>query len=197
VLTNEVPERSAGPPSGPPPGRRRRRWRVAGLVALVLLIGLGAATARLFVWPARGMPARVDAIVMLDGPGDRLHTAEALAWQHRAGTLVVSRGSPVYGHGTSCAARIPGVRVICFNPQPPTTQGEAQFAGRLARQYHWRSIVLVTITPQDTRARIRMERCFSGQVYVMTAPMPRHDWPYEIAYEWTATIKALTINRSC
>ena len=117
------------------------------------------------------MPARVDAIVMLDGPGDRLHTAEALAWQHRAGTLVVSRGSPVYGHGTSCAARIPGVRVICFNPQPSTTQGEAQFAGRLARQYHWRSIVLVTITPQDTRARIRMERCFSGQVYVMTAPI--------------------------
>jgi hypothetical protein len=77
------------------------------------------------------------------------------------------------------------------------TQGEAQFAGRLAKRYHWRSIALVTITPQDTRARIRMERCFSGQVYVMTAPMPRHDWPYEIAYEWAATIKALTVNRSC
>jgi hypothetical protein len=196
VLTNEVPERSAYPPPGPPP-RGRRRWRIAGTVALVLLIAFGAATARLFVWPARGLPGRVDAIVMLDGPGGRLRTAEALAWQHRAGTLVVSRGSPVYGHGTSCAARIPGVRVICFNPHPDTTQGEAEFAGRLARQYHWRSIALVTITPQDTRARIRMERCFAGQVYVMTAPMPWHDWPYEIAYEWGATIKSLTINRSC
>jgi hypothetical protein len=196
VLTNEVPERSADPPAGPPQ-RRRWRWRIGGTVALALLIAFGAVTARLFVWPARGMPARVDAIVMLDGPGDRLHTAEELAWQHRAGTLVVSRGSPVYGRGSSCAAQIPGVRVICFNPHPNTTQGEAEFAERLAKQYHWRSIALVTITPQDTRARIRMERCFSGQVYVMTAPMPRHDWPYEIAYEWAATIKALTVNRSC
>jgi hypothetical protein len=41
------------------------------------------------------------------------------------------------------------------------------------------------------------ERCFSGQVYVMTAPVPLRDWPYEIAYEWGATIKALTVNRSC
>jgi hypothetical protein len=68
--------------------------------------------------------------------------------------------------------------VICFNPHPNATQGVAEFAGRLAKQYHWRSIALVTITPQDTRARIRMERCFSGQVYVMTAPMRLHDWPY-------------------
>jgi hypothetical protein len=30
------------------------------------------------------------------------------------------------------------------------------------------------------------ERYFSGQVYVMTAPMPLRDWPYEIAYEWGA-----------
>jgi len=37
--------------------------------------GLGAATARLFIWPDRGMPAHVSAIVMLNGPGDRLDTA--------------------------------------------------------------------------------------------------------------------------
>ena len=42
-----------------------------------------------------------------------------------------------------------------------------------------------------------MERCFSGHVYVMTAPIPASFWPYELAYEWAATIKALTINRSC
>jgi hypothetical protein len=110
---------------------------------------------------------------------------------------VISRGSAVYGHGSSCAAQIPGVRVICFHPSPDTTQGEAEFAGRLARRYHWHSIALVTITPQDSRARLRMQRCFAGRVYVVTAPMPGYDWPYEIAYEWAATIKALTVNRSC
>jgi hypothetical protein len=40
--------------------------------------------------------------------------------------------------------------------------GESEFAGRLARKYHWQSMVLVTTTPQDTRARLRVERCFSG-----------------------------------
>jgi hypothetical protein len=67
----------------------------------------------------------------------------------------------------------------------------------MAHQYHWHSVALVTITAQDSRARLRMERCFSGHVYVMTAPTPVKYWPYELAYEWAATIKALTINRSC
>jgi hypothetical protein len=31
----------------------------------------------------------------------------------------------------------------------------------------------------------------------MTAPIPAAMWPYELAYEWAATAKALTINRSC
>ena len=166
-------------------------------VATVLVIAFGVATARLYVWPARGMPARVDAIVMMDGPGNRLHTAEELAWAGRARVLVVSRGSAYYGRGSICAPPIPGVKVICFDPDPATTQGEAEFAGRLASQYHWHSIALVTIRPQASRARLRMKRCFAGQVYVMTAGMPVYDWPYELAYEWAATVKALTVNRGC
>lgn len=42
-----------------------------------------------------------------------------------------------------------------------------------------------------------MERCFTGHVYVMTAPIPWHMWPYQLAYEWAATVKALVVNRSC
>lgn len=195
MLTNEVPGRSAD--AAPQQRKRRIRRRTLAITALVLVAAFSAATARLFVCPATGMPARVDAIVMMDGPGYRLHTALGLAWQDRAPVLVVSRGSTFYGHGSSCAPPIPQVKVICFDPNPATTQGEAEFAGRLAKQYHWHSIALVTITPQDSRARLRMERCFSGHVYVMTAPMPFYYWPYEIAYEWGATVKALTVNRSC
>jgi hypothetical protein len=190
-----VPEASAG--AAP----HRRKWRIrrrtVAITALLLAVAFGAATARLFVWPAAGMPARVDAIVMMDGPGYRLHTALDLARQDRAQVLVISRGSAVYGHGSTCAPPIPRVKVICFDPNPATTQGEAEFASRLAKHYHWHSIALVTITPQDSRARLRMERCFSGHVYVMTAPMPFQYWPYEIPYEWAATVKALTVNRSC
>lgn len=163
----------------------------------VVLVGLVALTARLFIWPEQGMPSRVDAIVMMNGSGDRLDTVLNLGWEHRAPVLVISRGSPYWGHASICAPKIPQVTVICFDPNPATTQGEAEFAGRLARRHHWHSIALVTTTPQDTRARLRLERCFSGEVYVVTAPLPAQDWPYALVYEWGATLKALFLQRAC
>jgi hypothetical protein len=201
VLTNEVPDASAGTVDDRAPRRRKRRMAVIGTIAAVFLAFCGL-TARLFIFPASGMPARVDAIVMMAGPGDRYSTAFNLAYQHRAPVLVISTGNDHGPGGPSgpagpCGPPVPGVRVICFNPSPDTTQGEAEYAARLAKQYHWHSIALVTITPQDSRARLRMERCFSGHVYVMPAPIRLGLWPYELAYEWGATIKALTISRSC
>jgi len=193
VLTDEVPRPSR--PSGPavrPPGRARRRRALIAAAALVLLAGL---TVRLFVWPSAGMPDRVDAILMLNTPGDPLPVALRLAREHRAGYLVVSQGT-VASH-YACPAPVPGVKLICFHPLPATTQGEAEFAGRLASKYHWHSVVVVTIAPQAFRARLRLERCFGGRVYVMTGSLPLHAWPYQIAYEWGATIKALTVQRSC
>ena len=143
------------------------------------------------------MPAHVDAIVMMNGSGGRLDAILRLGWEQRAPVLVISRGSPYWGHGSICAPKMPRVTVICFDPDPATTQGEAEFAGRLARRYHWRSITLLTTTPQDTRARLRLERCFSGDVYVVTALLPIQDWPYELVYEWGATVKALFLQRAC
>jgi hypothetical protein len=173
---------------------RRKRWR---WVAVTLVMAVGVATLRLFVWPDQGMPAQVSAIVMLNGTGDRLHTALDLAWQHRAPFVVISRGSAAYGHGGDCAPSIPHVTVICFDPNPSTTRGEAEFAGRLARKYRWQSVALVTTTPQDSRGRLRVERCFTGPVYVVTAPLSPWAWPYEIVYEWAATVKAYIFQRSC
>ena len=161
----------------------------------VVLIVAAAATARLFVWPADGMPATVSAIVSLDRPGGTLNTALRLAEQRRASFLVISLGTPESGFG--CPRPIAGVRLICFNPSPGTTQGEAEFVGRLAHKYHWRSIAVVTITPQASRARLRTERCFGGPVYVVTTPIRLVSWPYQIAYEWAALVKALTVQRGC
>jgi len=188
--------RTAPKPRTTGPGHPRR-WRFLIAAAALLVAMLGAATARLFVWPERGMPGHVDAIVMLNGPGDRLPTALSLAWAHRAPMVVISRGSPYWAQGSACAPAIPRVRVICFGPDPATTQGEAEFAGRLARRYHWHSIALVTITPQATRARLRVGRCFPGSTYVVTAPLPAYEWPYEVAYEWGATLKALFLQQRC
>ena len=175
--------------SAPPRRRHRGRYVVAAL--LVVIAGLGVVTARWFIWPRQGMPPRVDAIVMLNGPGDRLDTALDLAWAHRASTVVISRGSRYWGHGSICAPPIPRIRVICFDPSPPTTRGEAQFAGVLARRYGWHSMVVVAIAPQDTAARLRVGACFSGKIYVVNGQLGRAEWPPLIAHYWGATIKAL------
>lgn len=126
-------------------GRRAKRWCRALIALAVLVIVFCAVTARLFVWPDRGTPGTVSAIVMLDGPGDTLGVASRLAAQHRAPFLVLSLGTPASGY--SCPRPEPRVTVICFNPRPATTQGEAEFVGRLARKYQWRSVAVVAITP--------------------------------------------------
>ena len=85
-------------------GRKRRlRLLLPGIVAAFVLFC--AANARLFIWPTSGMPAHVDAIVMLAGPGDRLKTALRLASERRAPFLVVSRG--FNGYGGPCPAPVP------------------------------------------------------------------------------------------
>jgi hypothetical protein len=173
--------------------RRRLRPILAGLTFLVVLFC--AATARLMIWPARGMPRSVGAIVMLSGPGNRMQAAVRLAREHRARVLVVSRGHE--GYGNPCPAPVPDIKLICFEPVPASTRGEAEFVGRLARRYHWHSLTLVTSVPQDSRARQRVEACFPGRVYVVTASLSWTAWPGQIVYEWGATIKMDLLQPGC
>ena len=180
-------------------GDRRRRpfpgWRRTLVVVLAIIVAFSLATARLFVWPTQGAPAHVNAIVMLEGPGDRLGAALKLAQEHRASTLVVSQGRQ--GYGGPCPPPTQGVKTICFSPSPSDTRGEVEFVSRIAKRYRWRSLVLVTTRLQDTRARILMERCFGGSIYVSTVSLPLTSWPFTIAYEWGALFKALTLYRTC
>ena len=175
----------------------RRRWRRIVVAALIVVALFVAATGRIIVWPAQGMPSRVNAIVILGGPGNRLGKGLALARQGRAPILVVSEGLPAPVPASVCQAHNKTFQTICFQPEPGTTQGEAQYIGKMARQHGWHSIVLVTTPDQDTRARIRFARCFTGSVYVVTTPLPLGSWPYEIAYQWGALFKAVALQRSC
>ena len=196
-VTAEASDAGAGPRRSPR-RRWRRRLRYAAAVLAVLLAPLTFVTTRWYVWPRQEpLPSHVNAIVMLDGPGDRLDTALDLAWAHEAPVIVISQGSNHGRRAGACAPKIPGVRVICFDPDPATTRGEAEYAGRLAARYHWRSLVVVAITPQDTVARLRVGRCFGGQVYLVNSPLPAWEWPLMIVYEWGSTLKALLLQRTC
>ncbi len=181
-----------------PQASRRARWRRLRRIVIPLLVVFAvfcAVTARLFIWPATGMPARVNAIVVPAGSGDRLGTALKLAQEGRAQYLAISFG--LFIDPGVCGTRVGTARVICFQPSPDTTQGEAQETAVLAKRYGWRSIVLVTTPDQIWRAELRFRRCFGGDVYGVTTPLPLLRWPYEIAYQWAATVKAELVNRSC
>jgi uncharacterized SAM-binding protein YcdF (DUF218 family) len=177
--------------------RPRRRGWLRKLIAavLVIIVVFAGATARLLVWPEQGAPARVDAIVMLAGPGNRLPAALALAREHRAPVLVVSQGW--MGYGGPCPPPTQGVRTICFEPNPGTTQGEAEYVSKLARRSGWHSLIIVAIRPQGVRAQLIFKRCFGGQVDLSTAPLPAGSWAYQLAYGWGALTKAVLVNRSC
>jgi hypothetical protein len=175
--------------------RLHRTVRVVLRTALALILIFTVMTARLLVWPAQGMPTQVSAIVMLAGPGVRLPVALQLADERRATVLVVSQGHD--GYGSQCPPRPSGLQLICFEPDPPTTRGEAEYIGRLAKKYHWTSVVVVTSRPQATRARMLVERCFTGAVYSATGPLPMQNWAYQVVYGWAALAKALFVHRAC
>jgi uncharacterized SAM-binding protein YcdF (DUF218 family) len=176
--------------------RPLRGWRRKVLaVVTALIVVLAAATARVLIWPVEWTPATADAIVMLAGPGDRLPVAEQLARQQRASVLVISRGW--MGYGGPCPPAIPQVKTICFDPDPGDTRGEAEYVGALARRNGWHSLILVATRPQAVRAQLLFSRCFSGQLYVATAPLPPSDWLYQVAYGWGALMKAALVVRSC
>lgn len=186
------PGQEAPAPASTRPLRRRRLLRSASGLLVVFFV---LATARLFVFPRRDAPARVDAIVMFAGSTGRIELAVALARAGYAPVLAVSQPTP----GDICPPNtIPNVQVVCFHPKPLTTQGEARWTGQAAAAHGWHSILVITSTTQDLRARLRLSRCYHGDVRVMGVdPVNRAAWAYMITYEWAAMVKALVFQTSC
>ena len=169
--------------------RKRRRWKrllVAGGVVVVAFLALSAV---LFVWPKTNVPRKVDAIVVLGGANANLTKGLKLASEGYAPTLLISTPEP-----SACGYSIPGVSIICFQPSPATTQGEARYVAKLASRRHWRQIIVVSGTAQALRARLRFERCYHGTALFDPAGSVT---VADVIYEWGALAKALTIQRDC
>ena len=66
-----------------------------------------------------------------------------------------------------CATRHPGLDLHCFVPDPPTTKGEGRELRRLAAQYGWRTVIVVTFRPHISRARFILEQCFDGDLVMV------------------------------
>jgi hypothetical protein len=167
------------------------------LVVIALVSAFVIATLALFVWPPLpSLPPHADAIIELAGPGLRDSAALDLARQGVAPVLVQSTVEAEAG-GHTCLPPVPGVTIMCFHPDPATTQGEARYIGEMGARLGWKSVIIVTTPDHALRARLRVQRCFPGQVYVSTAHLPAWDWFVQIPYQWTASIKALVFQTQC
>ncbi len=188
-------------------GYRRKHRRVAFGLLLLLLGGWAGATFVLFVKPDKtDNPHRADAIVMLGGNGSRLGRVYQLALRDDAPTVVLSDpdkdlepckiGNAGGFTPTDRFDRFAGKKVVCFNPVPKTTRGEARSIRDLAAQYGWKSIIVVVSTDQVTRAKLLIGRCWAGETQ-MVAVHPSEPIPWRAIYEWGAITRAVLLRRSC
>jgi hypothetical protein len=164
----------------------------------VALVAFCVLTVRLFIYPDLNAPVRSDAIVVLGGNGlGPPDEGVKLAKEGYAPNLVFSLVPTL-----PCAVGafpVPHVRVSCFRADPQSTRGEAHSIAHLAAQHHWHRIIVVMPVSQATRARLRIGRCYAGQILEVGVPPPDGvlGWAYEIVYEWGALMKALVLQPTC
>jgi uncharacterized SAM-binding protein YcdF (DUF218 family) len=169
------------------------------LLALAVLVWLALA-ALLFVWPREDDPRRADAVVVLSGGRNlRLEKGLELVRRHVADTLVISDGRAEgwVRANRLCANGADGFRVVCFKPEPYSTQGEAEAIARLGRAHGWSSVAVVTSTFHVFRARMLFERCFAGEVEAVGARYRLRYLPAALFWETGKLTYAVTVERNC
>ena len=182
---------------------RLRRLGISMLaIVVVLTIGAGVVGFLLFNRDQGDPLQKADAIVVLGGEWDgRVDYGLDLARSGYADTVVLSDG---YGDHrlrevTDACDRGPtGIRVICFRPDPYTTQGEAKYTAQLARRYQWTRLIVVSWNYHLVRARYIFRQCFDGALIMRPVPRSYADvgvarWAWIYAYQYTALIKAAVI----
>ena len=151
---------------------RRSRTRVWAGIAAIFTLLLGV-IAGIVVWPSiegirnpsvDELPARADAVVVFAGEDERFNIGRELVEDGIAPVLVLSAGQlPANARGW-CDESIKGVPVVCLTPLHSSTRGEGQAFGALATEEGWTSIVGVTADYHVQRAKLHLNRCFTGEI---------------------------------
>ena len=170
--------------------RRRRWWPVVVSLLVALLVAYAVVTVLVFVRPDLGSVRQPQAVVVLGGYGDRADQGIAVARADHIRTVALST--------TPLCPKVARLHIDCFWPVPLSTQGEARFIATAARLHHWDRIVVVAGTTQVSRARLRIDRCYQGQVaFVGVDPDGFFGWIHDIAYDQAAMVKAVVWQRGC
>ena len=86
---------------------------------------------------------------------------------------------------------------MCFNPDPATTRGEAQYIQKLADERNWNSVIVISWRYHLVRARYIFGQCFGGQVIMRSVPRSYDRsigaWGYQFAYQFGGMAKAAIV----
>lgn len=85
-----------------------------------------------------------------------------------------------------------GRPVLCIEPQPATTQGEAMVLPSLMEDHGWSSVTVVTWPAHVPRTRLLFERCYSGDMRFGSTNYPygRRERVVKAFYETISWAKA-------
>jgi uncharacterized SAM-binding protein YcdF (DUF218 family) len=161
----------------------RRRVIVGSAIVLVVLL-LAGMILGWSLWRVRhprldAVPEHADAIVVFAGDHGRVQTAWVIAERGHAPVLVLSRGAHDPYVALMCGRNEP-FQVICTDPSPANTRGEARAFGELAAERGWRSLIAVTGTYHLERARLYLDRCFDGDVAYVGRAYSRVGWKTQL-----------------
>ncbi|WP_147294420.1 hypothetical protein [Arthrobacter sp. RT-1] len=173
------------------------------MTALILWIFAGLF---LYVWPRADTPEPVDALFVLAPQGARTALAEQLMEQGIADTLAISAPGGDDAAIDQLCKQKRAYRIICFDPDPVTTQGEARAIQALSNEYGWENVSVLTAQFHVTRSRILIQRCYKGSLAMIpfARAMPiiefphvgQSSWAYHFVYESAAFVK-VALRREC
>lgn len=161
------------------------------MLLCVLLIAAVVAGLPVYVRPQIDPLRHADAILVLGGRDyDRYPFGIGLGEQGWAPMVVVSIDRWLT---RLCATPHPHFNLLCFMADPPTTQGEAQALHRLAANYGWRTIIVVTSRPHISRARFILEQCFNGNLVMVESPthLSALGWAHQYVYQTAGYARAV------
>lgn len=167
------------------------------VVSVCLLLSVaGVLGVPVYVRPQIDPVRHADAILVLGGFDDlRYRFGTDLALAGWAPTLVVSNphGASDVWESDFCVAPPPRLDVRCFVPDPQTTKGEGRELRRLAKQYGWRTVIVVTSRSHISRARFILESCFDGELIMVASPahISVAKWASEYVYQTVGYLRAV------
>jgi uncharacterized SAM-binding protein YcdF (DUF218 family) len=159
------------------------------MLLCLLLIAAAVAGLPVYVRPQIDPLRHADAILVLGGIAeDRYHFGMGLGEQGWAPTVVLSVDQE---RTRFCAKPHPRYTLRCVIADPATTRGEAQELHRMAADYGWRTVIVVTFRPHISRARFTLERCFDGNLVMVANPehLSVLEWAHQYAYQTAGYVR--------